>query len=51
MYPFQMPTTMLINGPTGSGKTTWLYDLLKSKNFTHPEQLGDIYYYYGVWQT
>ena len=48
-HTFITPTTIIISGATGSGKTTWLKKLLKHQNLfsTKPEK---IIYCYGVWQ-
>ena len=48
--PFLSPTTMIVSGPTGSGKNTFVFKLIehKAKMFTvEPER---IYYFYSVWQ-
>ena len=50
MFLFQSPTTMILSGATGSGKTTWLKSLLdhrKDMFFSPPER---ILYFYGTWQ-
>ena len=50
VLPFLSPTTIIISGPTGSGKTTFVFRLIdnKAKMFnTKPE---NIYYFYSVWQ-
>ena len=48
-YTFITPTTMIISGATGSGKTTWLKKLL-----SHPDMFSTkpdrIIYCYGTWQ-
>ena len=51
MYPFEACTTIAVSGTTGSGKTTWVYELLK-----HRDQMFDgeppvrILYCYGIHQ-
>lgn len=51
MFPFECPTTMAVSGTTGSGKTTWLFKLLKDSNQMFPENPPHrILYCYGVWQ-
>lgn len=51
MFPFESPTTMAISGSTGSGKTTWLFRLLKNAQVMFPENPPHkILYCYGVWQ-
>ena len=48
-YVFKCPTTIVVSGSTGSGKTTWLKNLLHN-----PELLSSppdkIIYCYGTWQ-
>ena len=50
VYIFSSPTTIVISGTTGSGKTTWLKRLL-----THSELFQNkperVVYCYGVWQS
>ena len=51
MFPFKAPSTFSITGATGSGKTSWLFKLLRNRE----EMFGDnppsnILYCYGVWQ-
>ena len=46
---FNTPTTIIISGATGSGKTTWLKKVLQNASLfkTKPDR---IVYCYGVWQ-
>ena len=51
MFPFEAPSTFSISGTTQSGKTTWLFRLLRNK----VQLFGDnpphsILYCYGIWQ-
>lgn len=47
--PFPAGRPMMIAGPTGCGKTCWVFKLLKSKhNFSQP--VTEILYCYGVYQ-
>lgn len=50
MLPFSSNTTIAITGTTGSGKTTWLYRLLKERNQMFEERPHNILYCYGVYQ-
>lgn len=51
MFPFESPTTMAVSGTTGSGKTTWLFKLLRNSKLMFPENPPyKILYCYGVWQ-
>ena len=50
LIPFQNPTTMILSGCTGSGKTTWLMKLLKHKDEMFESKIEHIFYHYGVWQ-
>lgn len=48
---FQSPTTMLACGPTGSGKTTFVKQLLERASVMFKEKPSSILYCYGsVWQ-
>lgn len=45
---FHSPTTIIVSGTTGSGKTTWLKRLLEENLFDIPPKR--ILYFYGAWQ-
>lgn len=44
------PFTMIVCGPTGCGKTTWLKKLLNSREFVSKPSVKKVYYFYGEWQ-
>ena len=47
--PFESGSPILVAGPTNSGKTQWIYQLLSTPNvFTQP--IASILYCYGVYQ-
>ena len=51
MYPFIPSSTHLVIGQSGSGKTCYIYNVLKNKQ----TMFGDdppatVLYYYGIWQ-
>jgi len=51
MFPFEGPSTFSISGTTGSGKTSWIKNLLIHKDKLFPENPPhNILYCYGVWQ-
>jgi hypothetical protein len=47
---FTTPFTMTVTGSTGSGKTHWLYKLLKANALILDKEAQKILYCYGVWQ-
>lgn len=51
MYPFPANTTISVTGTTFSGKTTWVYKLLKHKNVMFQSPPNKILYCYGVHQS
>lgn len=51
VYPFESPSTMIVNGPTQSGKTTWLRKLIDNKKIAFTKDPGPVHYYYGQWQS
>lgn len=51
MFPFEAPSTFSISGATGSGKTTWLSNLLQESASLFPKVFTKkILYCYGIWQ-
>ena len=46
---FESPSTWITSGITGSGKTSWLYKLLKQKNLVFQEPPNKIIYCYSIW--
>ena len=49
LVKFESPSTWIISGITGSGKTTWLYKLLTHKNSMFEEPPWRVMYCYSVW--
>ena len=49
LVKFQSPSTWIISGMTGSGKTTWLYKLLTHKNSMFEEPPRRVMYCYSIW--
>ena len=51
MYPFNPGSTHLVIGQSGSGKTQFIYKILKNKDSMFGEDPPkNILYYYGIWQ-
>ena len=48
--PFSNPVTICVSGTTGAGKTTWVYRLLREKNFMFEKTPEKVLYCYGIWQ-
>ena len=47
---FESPSTWVVSGMTGSGKTFWLYKLLQNKDIMFVSPPNNIRYCYSVWQ-
>ena len=50
MILFHVPSTFILSGASGSGKTTWLQTLIKHKNKMFDSPPTRILYFYGIWQ-
>lgn len=50
VYTFYTPSTIIISGPTSSGKTTFLKKLIKFRNQMFKCKFDRIVYCYGTWQ-
>ena len=50
MYPFPKNTSIAISGTTGSGKTMWVYKLLKQKDVMFEVSPTQVLYCYGIYQ-
>lgn len=50
MLEFKVPSTFSISGTTGSGKTTWIFKLLKHSDQMFSIKPKKILYCYGIWQ-
>ena len=50
VIPFFSPTTITISGPTGSGKSTFVFRLIENKAEMFKVEPERIYYFYTVWQ-
>ena len=50
VLPFSSSTTIIISGPTGSGKTTFMFRLIDNKAEMFKVQPENIYYFYSIWQ-
>ena len=49
MFRFFSPTTAMIAGPTGSGKTNFVFKVLENLNAMFEVPVEKVYYFYGVW--
>ena len=49
LVKFESPSTWIISGMTGSGKTTWLYKLLQCKDVMFKDPPNKIIYCYSIW--
>jgi hypothetical protein len=47
---FSNPITISVSGTTGAGKTTWVYRLLREKEFVFEKNPEKVLYCYGIWQ-
>ena len=50
IIPFNSPTTAIISGPTGSGKSMFIFRLIENVSVMFKEKVYKIYYFYTVWQ-
>ena len=50
LLPFKSPFSISVSGTTGSGKTTWIFKLLKNKDKMIVNPPSHILYCYGIWQ-
>jgi len=50
MLPFESPASFSISGSTSTGKTSWVFNLLKHSNVMFKTPPHKILYCYGVWQ-
>ena len=48
--PFEAASTACVSGATKSGKSTWLFRLLRNKNVMFSEPVNKILYCYGIYQ-
>ena len=47
---FETPSSYLVAGPTGSGKTSWIRSLILHKDSVFKKPPEAIHYCYSVWQ-
>lgn len=51
-YPlvkFQTPVSMIVAGPSQSGKTTWVINLIKNRDLLFTEKIHKILFVYEIW--
>ena len=48
--PFLSPCTAIISGPTASGKSTFIFKVLRNLRYMFNEPVYRVYYFHGVWQ-
>ena len=51
IIPSNSPTPAIISGPTGSGKSTFIFRIIENVSVMFKEKVYKIYYFYIVWQT
>ena len=49
-YVFSTPTTIVVSGTTGCGKTTWIKKMLTNPSL-FKDKIDRVVYCYGTWQT
>ena len=50
MFRFSSPTTAIICGPSRSGKTSFVFNVLDKVDKMFQEPVQKTYYFYSVWQ-
>ena len=50
LIKFETPSTCLVVGPTGSGKTSFVFEILKNMKGVFKEPPAMVYYCHGVYQ-
>lgn len=50
LFYFRHPANILIAGPTGCGKTSFVQQLIHNKSFIFSIQSSKIHWFYGEWQ-
>lgn len=50
MIPLQTPFTALISGPSSSGKSFWIYQLIENREKCTKPSIKRCVWYYSVWQ-
>ena len=47
---FDSPCSVIVSGPSGSGKSNFVFNLLENPDQMFTRKLNKIYYFYSVWQ-
>ena len=47
---FDLSNSLMICGPSKSGKTTWVLNLIKNRDVLFKDNINKIYWYYRIWQ-
>jgi hypothetical protein len=48
--PYKTPSTICVSGCSGSGKTKFIYELLRNRNEMFDNPIDNVVYCYNVWQ-
>ena len=51
IIPLNSPSTAIISGPTGSGKSTFIFKIIENISVMFSEKVHEICYFYTVWQS
>ena len=49
--PLKAASTIMVTGPSKSGKSYWLFKLLKNRQVMFTEPVYRVYYHYGIYQS